>query len=61
VEIVREVVAHEREEARDCEGFVAIAEYLEVYSVAVVEVGEEADGGIDGNHEEDAYDTGEAG
>jgi hypothetical protein len=48
------VIADEGEEGGDGEGFVAVAQDFEVDGVAVVEVGEEGDGGVDGDHEQNA-------
>lgn len=54
----RYVVAHEREEAGNGEGFVTVAQDLKVYGFLVVEVAEKRDDGVDGNHDEDSYDAG---
>jgi len=51
-------VAHEREETRDDVGFVAGAYQLEIHDFGVEQQAEERDDGVDGYHEENAYDTG---
>lgn len=50
-------MAEEGEEARNGEGLVAVAQDFKVDGVAVVEVGEEGDGGVDGHHQQDADDV----
>lgn len=57
VQIRRDVMAHQGEEAGDCKCLVAVAENLKVDGIVVVKVAEERDDGIDGYHEQDADDT----
>jgi len=52
-----QVTAHEREEARNCKSFPAIAQDVVVDCFCVVDVGEKGDNGVDGDHEEDADDV----
>ena len=58
MQIRRHVVTEQVEEAGDGERLVAVAQDVEVDAVFVEEVGEEGDDGVDGDHEEDADDTG---
>ena len=51
-------MAHERKETRYGKSFVAVAQHFKVDGVLVVDVGEEGDGCVDGDHEEDADDAG---
>jgi hypothetical protein len=57
VEIRSDVVAEECEERGNGEGFVAVTEDFIVDRVFVVEVREERDCRVDGDHEEDANDA----
>ena len=51
-----DVIAEQSEEASDGESFITIAEDLPVDCMPEVEVGDEGDDGIDGNHSEDTND-----
>ena len=57
MQIRLQVRAHEGEEAGDGEGLVAVAQDLPVDGVAVVDVRDEGDDGVYGEHEEDADDV----
>jgi hypothetical protein len=57
VQVRSDVVAEECEERGNGEGFVAVAKDLKVDGVFVVEVREEGNGRVDGNHEENANDA----
>ncbi|KFY42728.1 hypothetical protein V494_02286 [Pseudogymnoascus sp. VKM F-4513 (FW-928)] len=50
----RGVVAQQREEGGDREGFVAVRDDAEVHAVVVEPEGEKARHGVDGDHDEDA-------
>ena len=50
------VMAHQREEGRDCEGLVAVAQDSKVDGVPVVVQRQEGRGGVDGHHEQDPDD-----
>lgn len=54
----RNIMAHQRKETRYGKRFVAVAQHFKVDGVLVVDVGEEGDGCVDGDHEEDADDAG---
>jgi hypothetical protein len=57
VEVRSDVVAEKGKERGNGEGFVAVAEDFIVDRVFVVEVREEGDCRVDGDHEEDANDA----
>lgn len=57
VQIRRNVVAHEREEAGNGEGFIAVSQNLEVYGFLVIEVAEEGDDGVNRDHDENSNDA----
>lgn len=57
MQVRRDVMAQQGEEAGNREGLVAVAQDLEVDGVQVEVVREEGDGRVDGNHEEDTNDT----
>jgi len=57
VEIRSNVVAEKCKERGNGEGFVAVAEDFKIDRVFVVEVREEGDGRVDGDHEENANDA----
>lgn len=57
VQVRSNVVAEECEERGNGESFVAVAEDFKVDGMFVVEVREEGDGRVDGDHEEDANDA----
>jgi len=59
VEGRRGVVAEEGEEGGDGEGLVAVGDDGEVDGVGVEVEGQEAGDGVDGDHEDDPYDTAE--
>lgn len=50
-------MAHECEETGNGEGFVAVAQDLEVYGFVVVEVTQERDDGVYGYHEQNSDDA----
>lgn len=57
MQIGRDIVAHEAEESGDTEGFVAVADNLEINRVIVKEDTEPCDDGVNGDHPEDADNT----
>jgi hypothetical protein len=57
VQVGGDVVAHEGEEAGNGKGLVAVAQDLKVDGLFVVEVAEERDDSVDGDHDEDADDV----
>jgi hypothetical protein len=57
VQVRRQVGAHQAEERGDRKGLVAVSDDFKVDTVAVVVKGEEGDGCVDGDHEEDANDV----
>lgn len=57
MQVRRDIVAQQGEEAGDGKGLVAVAQDLKVDGVQVEVKGEVGDGGVDGDHEEDSDDT----
>lgn len=57
MQVRRDIVAQQGEEAGDGKGLVAVAQDLEVNGVQVEVKGEVGDGGVDRDHEEDSDDT----
>jgi hypothetical protein len=57
MQIICDVVTEKRKEGRNGESFVAVAKDFKVDGVSVVEEGEERDGGINRNHEQNSNDT----
>lgn len=53
----RHILAHEREETRNGESFIAVAQHLEVDGVPVVEDAEEGHRRVNWNHKQDADDV----
>ena len=47
-------MAHEREEASNGKCFITVSQDLEVDGLLVVEVAEEGDDSVDGDHDEDS-------
>ena len=58
VQIWCDVVAHQCEETCDCKSLVTISDCFIVNRVMVIEVGKEGDDGVDGDHDEDANNSG---
>lgn len=52
-----QIIAHQRKEARNRECFPAVPQNVKVDGFGVEVVAEEGDGGVDGDHEEDADDV----
>jgi hypothetical protein len=52
-----DVMTHESEEARNGESLVAVSQDFEVYGFFVVEVAEEGDNGVNGDHDKDSDDA----
>jgi hypothetical protein len=57
VQIRRDIMTHEREEAGDRESFIAVPKKLEIYSVVIVQVAKEGNDSVYGYHNKDADDT----
>ena len=57
VQIRRDVMAEQGKEAGNCKSLVTVAEDFKVDSMAVEDVGEEGDCGVDRHHEEDSDDA----
>lgn len=58
MQIRGDIVTHEGKEGGDTEGFVAVTEDLEVDGIVVEENAEPCDEGVNGDHEQNANDTG---
>lgn len=50
-------MAKKSKEGSNGKSLVAIAEYFEIDAMSVVEEGKERYGRVDGNHEQNSYDT----
>lgn len=57
MQIICDVVTEKRKEGRNGESFAAVAEDFKVDDVSVAEEGEERDGGINRNHEQNSNGT----
>lgn len=57
VQVGRDVVAHEGEEGSNTEGFVAVADDLEIDRILVEEDAEPRDDGVDRNHPQNSDNT----
>lgn len=52
-----DVMTHESEEARNGKSLVAVSQDFEVYCFLIVEVAEERDNGVNGDHDKDSDDA----
>lgn len=52
-----DVVAHKGEEAGNGEGLVAVSQHFKVDGLFVVQIAEEGNDGVDGDHDEDSDDA----
>lgn len=57
MQVQRDIMTEQSEETRNSKGLIAIPKDLEVDGLLVEQVREEADDGVDGDHQEDADDV----